>query len=124
MDSFLIDYLRSGKAWVLVGSGPSIEMGYPSWKKLASFAVEVATAEGPRNNQSKLNAAMERQDFPTVFEEASAIVGGPRLRQYLQDKFRPSNSGRIYEMIARWSIPVYMTTNYDDEIQFHLAKLG
>ncbi len=124
MDSFLIDYLRSGKAWVLVGSGPSIEMGYPSWKKLASFAVEVATAEGLRNNLSKLNAAMVRQDFPMVFEEAKTIVGGPRLRQYLQDKFRPSNSGRIYEMIARWPIPVYMTTNYDDEIQVYLAKLG
>lgn len=38
MDKYLIDYLRSGKAWVLVGTGPSIQMGYPSWSVLAERA--------------------------------------------------------------------------------------
>ena len=36
MDKFLIDYLHSGKTWLLIGSGPSVEVGQPSWEELAS----------------------------------------------------------------------------------------
>lgn len=124
MDSFLIDYLKSGNAWVLIGSGPSIEMGYPSWEKLASFAIEAVKTEGRWTNSNTLESAMKCQDFPMVFEEVKTILGGPRLLQYLQDRFKPSRSGRIYELIARWPVQVYLTTNYDDEIQKHLVNLG
>lgn len=41
MDSYLVEYLRSGKAWLLVGSGPSIAAGYPNWRTLAEGAVEL-----------------------------------------------------------------------------------
>jgi hypothetical protein len=124
MDSFLVKYLQSGKAWVLVGSGPSIQMGYPSWEQLASFALEVATAEQREHNLTSLNAAMKRKDYPRVFQAAKTILGGPRLLQHLRDKNRASRSGRIYELIAQWPVPVYLTTNYDDELQKHLANLG
>lgn len=122
MDSFLLDYLKSGKAWVLIGSGPSIQMGYPSWEKLAASAVEVAKVERLGGGLDKLDAALRCRDFPMVFDEVKAILGGPRLLQCLQDKLKPGRPGRIYELIARWPVPVYLTTNYDDEIQNHLAK--
>lgn len=126
MDSFLIDYLKSGKAWVLVGSGPSIEMGYPPWEKLASVAVEATKLEGAGRDLGALNTALKRQDFPKVFEEAKNILGGQRLLQVLRQGFvlPLSGEGRIYEVIARWPVSVYLTTNYDDEIQTQLAKLG
>lgn len=124
MDSFLIKYLQSGTAWVLVGSGPSIEMGYPSWEKLASFAVELLTVEQMGHNLANLRRAMANKDYPLVFQEAENIVGTPRLLQHLREKNKPSRKGRIYELIAQWPIPVYLTTNYDDELQSHLARLG
>jgi len=124
MDSFLIDYLKSGKAWVLVGSGPSIEMGYPSWPDLASCARETTRIETPGFNLGALDAAMKRRDFPRVFEEAKAALGSERLLQALQTKLVPSRPAEIYQMIVRWPIPVYLTTNYDDEIQKHLSELG
>jgi len=124
MDIFLVDYLRSGRAWVLVGSGPSIEMGYPSWEKLASHAVSTVKTEKPGHPMSVLRPAMEHKDFPKVFDEAKACLGAPRLLQSLQEKLTPTGLGDIYKLIARWPVPVYLTTNYDDEIQKQLAELG
>ena len=125
MDSFLIDYLKSGKAWVLVGSGPSIAMGYPSWQKLAEVAIETLKTERlDYGGLGSLQAAMKRNDFPAVFEGVKNILGGPRLLQALESIFTASRTGEIYNQIAQWPVPVYLTTNYDDEIQNHLVKLG
>jgi len=124
MDTFLTKYLQSGKAWVLVGSGPSIAMGYPSWEKLASFAVELATVEQRGHDLANLNRAMANKDYPLVLQEAKNIVGASRLLQHLREKNKTSGKGRIYELIAQWPIPVYLTTNYDGELQNHLVQLG
>jgi len=123
MDRFLINYLRSGRAWVLVGSGPSIEMGYPSWAKLALNAINTVKAERPAYAIRTLEAALHHEDFPEVFEEAVRVLGAPRLLQALQTNLNPSRSGDIYRIIARWPVPVYLTTNYDDEIQIRLAEV-
>lgn len=124
MDKFLIDYLKSGKAWLLIGSGPSTAMGYPSWSKLAEEAVFVAKSEMVGVNTRSLENAMIREDYPGVFDEAKALLGSARLLHVLRAKFRSTNEGKIYELIARWPVSVYMTTNYDDEISSHLSQLG
>ncbi len=125
MDQVLVEYLISGKAWVLVGSGPSTSMGYPSWNQLAEVAIRVAQTEtgGPVN--PNIEKAMRKKDYPVVFEGIKDILGGQRLLQILRDVFKPPHkNGRIYELIARWPVPVYLTTNYDNEIYYHLSKLG
>lgn len=124
MDSVLIDYLRSGKAWVLIGSGPSIEMGYPDWKKLANFAINLVELEGQRSHVSALKEAYVKNDFVRVFEHAQRAIGIKRLICFLDKKLKPTNQGKIYEMLTRWPIEVYLTTNFDDEIQKNLANWG
>lgn len=124
MDKYLIEYLQSGKAWVLVGSGPSIDMGYPSWEQFATFAIELVKTESKVSGLSNINKAFFRGDFPSVFQQVKDIIGGPRLIQFLREKNRRSRSGRIYPLIAQWPVPVYLTTNFDDEIQRNLASLG
>jgi len=125
VDQVLYNYLLSGKAWLLVGSGPSIEMGYPTWEKLASIALEGVITEHERANSTALKAILAAGDYPKVFKEAKKALGGPRLLQLLRDNLKPiKNKSTIYTMLARWPIPVYMTTNYDDELQKHLADLG
>ena len=124
MDNFLIDYLKSGRAWVLVGSGPSIAMGYPSWQRLAESAIETLKTERRDYGLDSLQTAMKKNEFTVVFEEVKNIIGAPRLLQALKSIFTPSKTSEIYSLIARWPVPVYLTTNYDDEIHNHLAKLG
>jgi hypothetical protein len=124
MDQILIDYLRSGKAWLLVGSGPSIAMGYPSWENLAESAMKAATQEMGSKDDSLIRKQMEAADYPAVFDKLKAKLGALRLLQVLRSHLRPNGQGQIYELIARWPVRVYMTTNYDDEISRHLSLLG
>lgn len=126
MDKYLIDYLRSGKAWILVGTGPSIQMGYPSWPVLAERAANWAKQEVVDSSTAKLDRVLANKDFPRVFSEITALLGSEnRLLQYLQAKLKPAcDQSEIYRLIARWPVPVYLTTNWDDEIQRHLTSLG
>ena len=64
MDQILIDYLRSGKAWLLIGSGPSNAIGYPSWAELAEEAVFRAKSEIFEADTRSLENAMRRRDYP------------------------------------------------------------
>jgi len=123
MDQMLFDYLLSGKAWLLVGSGPSIEMGYPTWEELASLAAQVVNVEHAGMDLTNINVALVQGDYPRAFQEVGHVLGSPRLLQLLRENLRPIRKSRIYEMLARWPIDVYMTTNYDDELQNSLSRL-
>ena len=123
MDTVLVDYLMSGEAWLMVGSGPSNAMQYPSWKSLASTAIETAKIEALGMDLKVAEKAFKKEDYPLVFEEVQKILGMLRTIQVLHDTCISSGSSDIYEIITRWPVPVYMTTNYDNEIQNHLAKV-
>ncbi len=99
-------------------------MGYPSWSKLAEVAIATVKADHPGHLFRGLEAALRSGDFPGVFEEAQRIVGAPRLLQALRAELKPSRSAEIYKLICRWPVPVYLTTNYDDELQRQLGTLG
>jgi hypothetical protein len=124
MDQFLIEYLISGKAWVLIGAGPSTAMGYPSWGQLAEVAIKTAKVEAGEKINGNIDDLMKRKDYPAVFDKIKELIGGPRLLQILKTELRPSNNiSKIYDLIARWPVPVYLTTNWDNEISNHLAKV-
>jgi hypothetical protein len=126
MDKYLIDYLNSGKAWVVIGTGPSLQMGYPSWQELARNCVPWLKSELFDCDLSILENFMANGDWPAAFQEASRLLGDEsRLIQYLNTILKPKEErGEIYDLISRWPIPVYLTTNWDDEIQKHLTKAG
>ncbi|HLA77169.1 MAG TPA: SIR2 family protein [Vicinamibacteria bacterium] len=119
----MIEYLKSGKAWVLVGSGPSIEAGYPSWEELATATLETVRSEHRTADVAAIKAALAKKNYPGVFEQARGFIGEPRLLQSLHASLRPVRAGHIYDVIARWPVDVYLTTNFEDEIQNSLAKL-
>jgi hypothetical protein len=124
IDPVLVNHLRSGQAWVLVGSGPSNEMQYPSWETLAKTARNAVKTERPSHDRRPLEKALQKKDYPQVFEYAGKILGVERLLQELRNGLVAKQPGRIYKMIAEWPVPVYLTTNYDDEIQSHLSSAG
>jgi hypothetical protein len=128
VDEFLLDYLRSGKAWLLIGSGPSSAIGYPSWQRLAQSAVQLCRLECEAKDRVSVERSYTARDYPKVFDDAATLVGMPRLLQELH-KIIPVHPDKavgdnIYSQIARWPIPVYLTTNYDNEILKHLSLSG
>ena len=124
MDPFIVDYLRSGRAWLLVGSGPSNEIGYPTWTIMSEASHALAHSEDGGKDLAKLDMATANSDFPAVFEEAAHVVGLPRLLQHLRSMFRSTGNGKVYQHLARWPVPVYLTTNFEHEISTHLATIG
>ena len=125
LDQFLIDYLRSGRAWLLVGSGPSTAMGYPSWRELAESALEAVRRDTVNLSGAVVATTAIVDDPPRVFERAAGVIGLERLRQALSTRLIPRTSvGAVYEALARWPVAVYLTTNYDNEIHAHLARIG
>jgi len=127
MDSILIDYLASGEAFVLVGSGLSIASGYPTWKEFSEHAIRISKTENVGIDFLTADKLLNKGDYPAVFEELSQIIGINRLIQILNDKLsikKQPNDNSIYKYIARWPIPIYMTTNYDDEILSSLTELN
>jgi hypothetical protein len=125
MDTYLVRYLRSGRAWVLVGSGPSIQAGYPSWNDLAEAAANLVARDGAGNSRRVVEAQRDG-DYPRAFEEAAAVVGMPSLVQTLRERLVPSGNGssRVYDFLSRWPVSVYLTTNFDDELQSRLSAGG
>src|SRR5437868_4950261 len=122
MDDYLIRYLNSGDAWVLVGSGPSTQMGYPSWTTLAQKAIDLVKRE-THHATVRMESDFARRDYPAVFEGVQSALGYPRLLEYLDTVLVPTNPGSIYSCIAKWPVNVYLTTNYDNQIQKSLADL-
>ena len=128
MDEYLLDYLRSGNAWLLVGSGPSAAIGYPSWKNLAHEAVQLCRVETIGRDLGPVVRPYESNDFPRVFQEAATLVGMQMLLQHLSSLLPASPTGsigeNIYSHLAKWPVSVYLTTNFDNEVLRHLAIAG
>ena len=121
----LVSILNSGRCIAVVGSGPSNEMGYPSWKRLAELAAGKAVE---RNNSRYPRDFFERliseKKLPEVFKYAAKVLGGvDRLLPSLRDALKPkAATGKAYDLLARWPLRYYMTTNYDTELTAH--RLG
>jgi hypothetical protein len=128
MDHYLVEYLRSGKAWLLIGSGPSTAVGYASWGKMAAAALALCRVEAAGRDFARVEGAFNARDCPAVFDLSADLIGMPRLLQHLRgvlDAHRDErHEDNIYDHIARWPIPVYLTTNFDHEIQRHLSATG
>ena len=119
MDSVLVDYLNSGRAWLIVGSGPSNEMGYPGWDELARKAAELTSIEGSKGAGDRAHLALLAGDFPRVFQVAVDEVGSDRTLEVLRSALVPKQpDGRIYGLLARWPVavtsPQTSTSRYSD----------
>src|SRR2546423_14782514 len=68
MDPYLIEYLQSGKAWVMIGSGPSAQAGYPSWNQLANVALSAVRLSHGDSVAKRLQPSFDKNDYPAVFD--------------------------------------------------------
>lgn len=122
----LITQLNSGRCFVLIGSGPSTAMGYPSWTKLAEQAVALLPKVGLKGGTHELvSHLMDEWRLPELFDVVADNIGG---MHELVNQLRPllvsrDATGAAYEYLAKWPFRCYLTTNYDDAIEQHLRRL-
>jgi hypothetical protein len=116
IDRDLVRALNSGRCFALIGSGPSCEIGLPSWKTLAIQAVEYAKLIKGESISEQITPLLTKipPDYPRVFEELALAIGIGPLAGWLVERMKIGvTKGKIYEYIASWPFACYLTTNYD-----------
>ncbi|MHC1765885.1 MAG: SIR2 family protein [Verrucomicrobiia bacterium] len=127
-DSTLIKKINSGRCFALVGSGPSSEIGYPSWENLARAVWENVLASKPNADNTSFQRFLEMKDYPACFRQAEVELGNrDSLPALVRTGFKPPSKTvlrPIYEYLSKWPFACYLTTNYDNELQNHLSRGG
>ena len=118
----LVRAINSGRCFALVGSGPSCEIGIPSWHHLAQFVWDAL--QGKIDNEARRSLIDDRQ-YPKVFSLAQGVIGLDELLKLIKDRASGQwPQGQIYRHITRWPFQSYLTTNFDNELQRHLREQG
>lgn len=121
----ILEYVLSGNAVLFVGSGPSAEMGYPSWLRQVELLEKYANDRG-KALPNEFYDYKKRDELPKAMETIDRIIGRDELLSVLAHSLiatRPTNDS-IYNTLVRWPFSLYLTTNFDDEIIDHLIKVG
>ena len=126
LDKNLIRKINTGRCLVLVGSGLSCEIGYPSWHRLAEQSYQQLSHSGVPIDDKSYRKYLDNSRYAELFRQIERDLGGNRqaLIDLIQPLLIPSKKkkGMLYELIARWPFACYLTTNYDDEISVALAS--
>lgn len=119
--------INSGRCFVLIGSGPSCEVGYPSWEKLAKDIYKQLSNRGMAKDKDSYEKYLQSKRYPELFRQAEIDLGGRTNLVSLVKSILVKKTGKqgfIYEMLMRWPFACYLTTNYDDEITIQLSQAG
>jgi hypothetical protein len=126
-DKRLIRTINNGRCFVLVGSGPSCEVGYPSWQRLAKLTYAELTKKGCVSDSKSYEKYLADKKYPEFFRQAERDLGDRIALVNLIKSLLTlpaKNQGVLYELISKWPFACYLTTNYDNEIATCLAKLN
>ena len=125
-DKHLIRKINRGRCFVFVGSGPSCEVGYPSWRKLAELTYEELTKRDCVSDHESYKKYLDEKKYPEFFRQVERDLEDDRdaLVNLLKPLLAPTvkRQGALYKLISEWPFACYLTTNYDDEIKTYLAN--
>ncbi|MBF0560166.1 MAG: SIR2 family protein [Nitrospirae bacterium] len=126
-DKRLIRIINSGRCFALVGSGPSCEVGYPSWQRLADLTYAELESKGSVSDSQSYKKYLADKKYAEFFRQAERDLGSRSiLVNLVKSLLTPAvkNQGVLYELISNWPFACYLTTNYDDEIRSYLLRLN
>jgi SIR2-like domain len=121
-DERLIRKINQGRAFALVGSGPSTEMGYPSWGKLLNDVATALKNARRMSDEPSYTKFIAEKRYAELLSQAERDLGSrTALVALLDTLLKPSSKdGAIYNLLTNWPFGCYLTTNWDDEINKHL----
>ena len=127
LESELIRSINAGRCFVLIGSGPSCELGYPSWGQLAKDVRRHVLSACAGADADTYDKFLTKSQYPEMLREAERDLGSrDHLIRLLKTLLIPQSgmTSETYRILARWPFPVYLTTNFDDAISEHLESVG
>lgn len=121
----LVKAINSGKCIVVVGSGPSIEMGLTSWNQLAEQLITKLSLDEHKSDIQKCRYLLRDHKYPEIFSVCEKLLGKDIIKDVLVREYRTNRvNGKSYGFIANWPFALYLTTNYDDCMYNHVRALG
>ncbi len=126
IDRDLVKAINTGRCFALVGSGPSCELGIPSWKRLAEIVIEKLVSSEREYEAEECQTLLKKNSYSRIFGIVERVLGQRDLLAVISASLVRSEKqqGRIYEYIASWPFSCYLTTNFDDHLSYHLEKMG
>ena len=127
-DADLIRKINLRRCFVLVGSGPSSEIGYPNWHDFTSRIWTEVLQFKVDADQESFDKFLKQRDYPSALRHAEFEFGSrEKLVAAAEKSLTRTNRDvphPIYEYLAKWPFACYLTTNYDDEIFRYLKTIG
>lgn len=124
----LIRKINSGRCFALIGAGPSMAAGYASWESLAKAVRDHVLSTNPEADIDTYRDFLGKSDYPAVLRQAEIDLGSREaLLTAVSAALGPhegQTSTAIYEHLAKWPFACYLTTNFDDEIEAALRRIG
>jgi hypothetical protein len=123
VDPRLVQEINRGRCFALVGSGPSCELGYPSWGELADDVVQHVQAVVAVRDAATYAKYRRERTYPDLFRQAEDDLGGRvPLLKFIEGRLRSKRrDGLLYKFLTRWPFACYLTTNFDNELAEQLA---
>ena len=119
----LVKDINSGKCLVLIGSGPSIELGLPSWYALANSVVNSLNKDEYKREIQKCKYLLKDRNYPAIFSIGEKLLGSEFLKNLIKESYACDRTdGTSYSYLTNWPFHIYLTTNYDDCIYNHLRS--
>ena len=105
----------------LIGSGASLNSGYPTWPELMMELREIA---GPAAKIPQRRSILEA-DAPWEAEVHRKSIGPDAFDEFITRRFgQPKRLAEPHIQIARMPFRHFLTTNYDPCIELALAEVG
>lgn len=128
LNTQLLKNISHGDSIVLIGSGISIESGFPSWKNLAEYVFkEISEVEDyDCSYLGNLLKNPESENLLKFFDSVEKLITKKALVDIVKKCFDSvvEKENKIYPIISKWPIECFLTTNYDSEIKKYLNKEG
>jgi hypothetical protein len=122
----ITELVNTGDAWVFVGSGASIPSGYPSWGELVRKVARrlLPKVRDAANHSTRFKASLDRNDFPAAFGFLEDAAGRAALEGAVRQELMPVRaSNPVTDILAKWPMAGYVTTNYDSLLTAALRKV-
>ena len=125
--SELLDILNSGSAWAFVGSGPSVDSGYPSWEQLITRILSQLDSSSRQliETDSIYQKSFTSESFARCLSRIEHHIGRDKLEALVKaevDKPRPPSD--LVKLIVDLPFAAYVTTNYDLLLEKALSSSG
>ena len=117
-------FLSSGRTLAWIGAGPSVELGLPTWRRLAAFVLEECRKRR-KHNFSRIEEHYRLGKYQDQFDEVTLTYGMAFLHDICKSLVAdPGGEGPIYLELAGLNFLSFFTTNYDDLLYRHLEDRG